>query len=332
MNYEQTVYAYTEEARRERKDAQKRAWFVGVTMLVTLPLQFLMAMLCGPTIAQAERELTQSALHRLFYYVMYGGYYCAMLLLPVALCALPFRVSPRPKRAQRRRVSVPEGVLTALFGLGFCVLANYVTNYWLFFAERFGVQPYQGDYHSEAGWLPLVLNLVVYAVLPAVVEELVFRGWFISALQPAGERCALVVSALLFGLAHGNLTQMPFAFMLGLLFGWLFLRTGRLWPSMLIHFLNNAMSVVFDWLGAYMAEGDYRVMQQTLWAGLVLAGAVAAVLLAVHPAFRAAVRPLRDRRFVLSSRRRRRFVLCNPALILTVLVYGGMMLLEEWMR
>ncbi len=332
MNYEQTVCAYTEEAHRERGCVQKRAWFVGVSMLLTLPLQFLMTMLCGPTIAQAERAMAQSTTARLLYYAMYGGFYCLMLLLPVAIAALLFRVPPCLPRSQRRRVGALEGVLTVLFGLGFCILANYVTNYWLVFAEQFGVQPHQGNYHSEAGLLPLALNLFTYAMLPAVVEELVFRGWFVSALQPAGERCALVASALLFGLAHGNLTQMPFAFMLGLLFGWLFLRTGRLWPSMVIHFLNNAMSVVFDAADVYLAEGDYRVMQLAVWAGIVLVGAMAAVLLAVCPAFRAVTHPLCDRRGVLSTRHRRRYVLCNPALILTALVYGGLMLLEELVK
>ncbi len=301
-------------------------------MLLMLPFQFLMATLFGPTIAQAERAMTQSGIARVLYYAMYGGYYCAMLLLPVAIAALLFRVSPRLPQAQRRRVGALEGVLMVLFGLGFCILANYVTNYWLVFAEQFGVQPYQGDYHSEVGLLPLVLNLFTYAVLPAVVEELVFRGWFVAALQPAGERCALITSALLFGLAHGNLTQMPFAFMLGLLFGWLFLRTGRLWPSMVIHFLNNAMSVAFDAADVYLAEGDYRVMQLAVWAVIVLVGAVAAALLAVCPAFRALSRPLCDRRSVLSARRRRNCVLFNPALILTVLVYGGLMLLEELVK
>ena len=332
MNYEQTLCAYTDEVRREGGRVQKRAWFVGVSMLITLPLQILLSMLCGPTILQAEKAIDESMLARLLYFAMYGGYYCAMVLLPVLLCALLFRVSPRLPQVERRRVGALEGTLVVLFGLGFCVLANYVTNYWLIFAEQFGVQPYQGDYHSKAGVVPLLFNVVIYAVLPAVVEELVFRGWFISALQPAGERCALIASALLFGLAHGNLTQMPFAFMLGLLFGWLFLRTGRLWPSMLVHFLNNAMAVFFDAAGTFLAEGDHRVMQMTVWAGIVLVGAIAAVLLAVHPACRTMSRPLCDRRGVLAVRRRRRIVMLNPAVILSVLAYGGLMLLKELAR
>ena len=76
------------------------------------------------------------------------------------------------------------------------------------------------------------------ALIPALVEELVFRGWILGSLRPFGERRALLLSALIFGLMHMNLTQAPFAFMLGLLFGFLYLRTGRLWPGMAVHFLK----------------------------------------------------------------------------------------------
>lgn len=332
MNYDQTLCAYTAAEQVERKNIKKRAWFVGVGMLVTLPLQYMVVKLCGAYIVQAEAAMAQSMLNRLMYYAMYIGYYCAMLLLPIVACALLFRVSPRLPQVQPRSLRAPAGVAVVLFGMSFCVLANYITNYWLMFASQFGVEQHQGNYHSEAGWLPLLLNLITYALLPALVEETIFRGWFIAALQPSGERCALVTSALLFGLAHGNLTQMPFAFMLGLLFGWLFLRTGRLWPAMVIHFLNNALSVVFDSLGVYLSDSTCRVVQLTVYAGIVLVGVLAGVVLAVHPAMRDLTRPLCERRSVLSVRRRRQCVWHNPAILLSVAVYGVLMLWEELVK
>ena len=202
MNYDQTLCAYAGEECRERKGLHKRAWFVGIAMLLTLPFHYLMTMLCGRYILRAEEVMNNSLLDRLVFYVMYGGYYCAMLLVPVVIAALIFGITPRLPMTERRRIGLPAGVLVALFGMSFCILANYITNYWLMFAQQFGVEAYQGDYHSEGGWMPFVLNLITYALLPALVEELIFRGWFISALQPSGERCALVTSALLFGLVY----------------------------------------------------------------------------------------------------------------------------------
>lgn len=332
MTYEQTCDTLARETRSAAAALRKRAWFVGVSMLLTLPLQALLAKWLGPYITKAESTMTLSVANRLLYYALYSAFYCAMLLLPVAICALLFRCPPGLPRTMRRRTAPLHGGLLVLFGMGFCILANYITNYWLMFAQQFGIQPQEGNYHSAAGWLPLLLNLVMYAVLPALVEELVFRGWFLAALQPGGERRALVLSALLFGLAHGNLTQMPFAFLLGLLFGWLYLRTGRLWPSVIVHFLNNSLSVVFDTADVYLAEGPYRVMQFAVYASIVLVGTTAAVLLAVHPAFRTTVRPFSDRHSVIPARRRRRLVWANPALLIALFVYAGLMLLGELVK
>ena len=185
----------------------------------------------------------------------------------------------------------------------------------------FGVEPYQGDYHTAAGWLPLLLNLFTYALLPALVEETVYRGWITAALQPFGERRALLLSAIFFGLAHGNLTQLPFAFFLGLLFGYLFLRTGRLWPGMLLHFLNNALSVLLDTAAVYLDHKTYAVVQMAAFAAIVLAGAVAGLLLTANPAFKKEVYPLTDRRHAREDKKRRRMMWWNPAVVATLVVY-----------
>ena len=72
MNYEQTLGAYTAAQRRERKDVQKRVWFVGISMVLTLPLQFLIARLFGRYLLAAEAIMTRSVPVRLAYFAMYG--------------------------------------------------------------------------------------------------------------------------------------------------------------------------------------------------------------------------------------------------------------------
>ena len=49
-----------------------------------------------------------------------------------------------------------------------------------------------------------MLNLVSTAVLPALVEEMVFRGYILGALRPQGDGLAIVFSAVFFGLLHGK--------------------------------------------------------------------------------------------------------------------------------
>lgn len=332
MTYEQTVAAWKIAEQSERRALRKRAWFVGLSMLLSLAAQFALALLVSDVLTAAEAQMSASPLHRVAYYTMYGAYYCVMLLLPVAVMALCFRQKPRLTKEFRRPAAPLEGVLLVLFGLGFCILANFVTNYWLMFMEQFGVQPFEGDYHAEKGALSFVLNLITYAVLPGVVEEFLYRGWILGALQPCGERRALVLSALLFGLAHGNLTQLPFAFLLGLLFGYVYLRTGRLWVGVVIHFLNNAMSVVIDSASLYLSENGVLVLQYTMFGVLIGLGIVAGLLLTAHPAFAQTTRPLVDRRSALAAKQRGRLMWGNPAIVVTLVVYFAMTVLGEVLR
>ena len=58
---------------------------------------------------------------------------------------------------------------------------------------------------------------------------------------------AVMVSSILFGVIHGNFQQMPFAFLVGLIMGFVTVKCESIWPAMLIHFYNNLSSVIFDY-------------------------------------------------------------------------------------
>ena len=85
------------------------------------------------------------------------------------------------------------------------------------------------------------LGYLTIAVCAPICEEVVFRGAVIRALMnwKPNWKLAVVISALLFSIAHMNPAQMPHAFLLGLLLGWVFVRTGSVVPGIIIHGVNN---------------------------------------------------------------------------------------------
>lgn len=89
-----------------------------------------------------------------------------------------------------------------------------------------------------------VLQAALLTFAAPVMEESVFRRCVIDRLQPYGEKAALVVSALLFALFHASANQVCYAFMLGLVFGYVYLKTGRLRYSMAAHVLINSMTAI----------------------------------------------------------------------------------------
>lgn len=83
------------------------------------------------------------------------------------------------------------------------------------------------------------LSMFLYAALLAPIsEEILFRGLILRSLEPHGKRFAILFSAFLFGVFHGNLVQSPFAFFVGIVLGYTALEYNILW-AMLLHMINN---------------------------------------------------------------------------------------------
>lgn len=103
--------------------------------------------------------------------------------------------------------------------------------------------------------LQLLTTLVIHpwgwiavGVLVPIAEEMVFRGAILRTLLTlCGHRWrwgAIVLSALLFGLAHGNMAQLLNATLLGCLLGWLYYRSGSIAPGIVFHMVNNSVAVL----------------------------------------------------------------------------------------
>ncbi len=90
---------------------------------------------------------------------------------------------------------------------------------------------------------PWVIILVVVIIGP-IVEELIFRKVMIDKLSIYGDRLAVVVSALAFGLFHGNFFQLFYATALGLVLGYLYTKTRRSIYNCLLHMAVNFMGTV----------------------------------------------------------------------------------------
>lgn len=110
---------------------------------------------------------------------------------------------------------------------------------------------------NTAALLVYILN---YTVAPAVLEEILFRGIIISRLRPYGDKLAIVVSALLFASVHFNITTFAGIFLMGLLLGSLAVRNNSLVPGIAVHFLNNAIALVFIFAGKSFASEIYNAM------------------------------------------------------------------------
>ena len=109
----------------------------------------------------------------------------------------------------------------------------------------------------------LIVNLLVIALLPAVVEEIIFRGLIFNGYKKRNPFKAALLSALLFGLIHMNINQFSYAFVIGILFALLTYVTGSVIPSIIAHFIVNGTSVVLSHLLVKLQKTDVAVNQAT---------------------------------------------------------------------
>lgn len=91
----------------------------------------------------------------------------------------------------------------------------------------------------------ILTMLVIHALYPAVLEELLFRYIPMKLLAPYSRRWCVIFSSLFFALIHANLFQIPYAFAAGAIFMCINLAFESVLPSFILHFLNNAASVVW---------------------------------------------------------------------------------------
>lgn len=93
---------------------------------------------------------------------------------------------------------------------------------------------------------PVFEALLFKALLPAVLEELLFRYVPLTLIAPHSKKSALMISSILFALAHCNLFQVPYAFFAGLVYMWIALMTDSILPSILLHLFNNTIAIVWQ--------------------------------------------------------------------------------------
>lgn len=149
-----------------------------------------------------------------------------------------------------RLPKVKDALPFVFLGIGFCAIANITVSYMGSFFSMFGVD-YNVDYgENPSGFFGFMLTFIATAVIPPLTEEFAFRGIVLGALKKYGNAFAIVASAIIFGVMHGNFQQMPFAFLVGLILGFVTVKTGSLWTAIIIHAFNNAFSVIIDYVFA----------------------------------------------------------------------------------
>ena len=194
-------------------------------------------------------------------------------LLFMLLCRVPARVAFPMKRFS------PSLCVPCIFvAMGVSVIGLASSSLLGRFLELFGLQPHVAISIPQNP-LALLLFAVQLCVLTPLVEEVVFRGIIFQSMRRFGDSFALVLSAILFALFHGNLSQAPNAFLMGLVIGYLVLYSGSLWVGIIIHAVNNLLNLAADLLLQTIPEPYQTLVWLAILSFYLIAGTTAMLVL-----------------------------------------------------
>lgn len=173
---------------------------------------------------------------------------------------------------------------------------------------------------AESG---LPYQIVSIVILAPLWEEFVFRKLMVDRINRLGDRAAMVISAFVFAAYHANLQQFFYAFGAGLVFAYVYLRTGKLRYSIVLHMLVNLMYGVLP--GRFLLSGDGNLIVSAVIAAVEYICALAGFILLILE--RKRIKLLKG--WIRLPKAFPVYAVLNPGMIIMIACCAGMMFLNR---
>ena len=268
------------EKQRLRNDA---AYVGGLSITLTLVMQyaysFFVKILMSFGVLNAE-SLTKNFLgmNNTAFLIFYSFVYIFSLLVPAVIVSFLFNKRFVPF-SPAKPVSFGFAFWSVIGAVGMCMFSNILNSLIQSLFYQMGADIPEAPQLMVNTPTSLIINLFTIAILPALLEEMIYRGYILRTLRSYGDGFAVLISALLFSLMHGNLRQIPFAFIVGLFLGFLYVQTNNIWIPIVVHFINNGISVVMEYLSFSLSDGGVVSLYAITTYGLIALGLIATLVL-----------------------------------------------------
>ena len=208
-------------------------------------------------------------------------YFIPALLIMFFAHISPLRLAALPEGGRTMSAARKTNIFFAVC-VGLCAVeaAALISGWVMDIFGSMGFDFYIGldeDLPADAGGI--IFYFVSISVVPGIVEELLFRGCVLGVMKRYNAVYAIILSSVLFGAMHCTVQQFFYAFCAGLVFGWIAYSTGRLWPGMLIHMLNNALSVLFDYMYTLLDYDLYAVLYLSISMTILVLGIIGLIMM-----------------------------------------------------
>ena len=164
--------------------------------------------------------------------------------------------------------------LSQIMSIFSSVFSSFISAVTSMFSENLVLNPEAFAVDSAFTFADFIYSVFALAVLPAILEELLFRGVLLSEFIKYGKSFAIVISAFFFASVHGSIEQMMYSFVFGIIFGYVAVKTGSIAVGIIMHFINNFYSCIVDYFGNILGTELYWNIIMTINFCLIFLGLV----------------------------------------------------------
>ena len=224
-----------------------------------------------PAIYNGNKPLLENAF-TLYMYITY-------MFIAFAVMAYMLKKNPlkeiNARRIKKPALILPAVIISLLFYAVGTIVSILIEQYMAVIHLKTVVSGFKMPTQTSA----IVFYVLTICVFAPLLEEFIFRGLILQSLRKFGDVFAIVISALLFGLMHGNLMQAPFAFVTALAFGYFVIKFNSIWVSVIAHCVINSSSVALDFFQNKLGAANTSIIILMILGGILIFSALSALIL-----------------------------------------------------
>ncbi len=262
-----------EQKKRIGKDARKAISFALIICTLVFVFQLLPSLVIGIVLSFLGPSFTLTNLgYIIIQIISYFFYICC----PFAIGYFLYKLIKNPNQVPLIKRPSPKMPFLYCFGaLGCCYMVNFI---FIVLFPKITELGLDNDIVANTP-LEIALTLVMYAVLPAILEEWGFRHILLKNLLPYGKWGAIIVSAILFGVGHLHPLSVINAITFGIILGVIYEYTGSIKWTVFIHFLNNAIATIPSLIPE---DSPFLIIFSLLSFGIMGVGVIAVIYYAIN--------------------------------------------------
>ena len=269
---------FIEKARLERKQIRRAGNAIGLAMTAYVLVQIL-----ASSIFWLSDDLYNKYMESPIFQASFNTIaieLCA-LVIPFGIMALINKKKYESDLIPTEKLPFGRICLWVGFGMLCCIGADYVVGILVVIFDSFGHTLTQPETAPPNTLFSCIVSVVSTAVVPALCEEFSLRCCSLGLVKKYGKGFGVFCVSLVFGLLHGNVIQLVFATLVGIILGFVTVKTDSIIPAVLIHAFNNGMAVAGDVFVYAFGESADEYSTYVLFAFWFIVGVFCTAILAI---------------------------------------------------